>query len=83
MYFIDQSYWKKFSYELNSDLYCVASLFDTKNLCSWIKRHLSCKYIQKALKSLVDVVVQFLPKENSIDTEHNSDNDGNMHGVDL
>ena len=71
---------KKFNFELNSDEYCVASLFDTKSLRLWTKRSFSIEYIQKALRSIVKVASEFLPKENTFDSQQNSNNDV---GVDL
>lgn len=74
---------KKFAYELSSNVYMVASLFDTKNLGFWTKRSFSAKYIRQALNSLVDVAVEFLPKENSFECESTDENGINVAGVDL
>ena len=46
----------------------------------WTKRSFSNKYITKALKSIVDVAFQFLPKETTFESNQNFDNNV---GIDL
>ena len=57
---------KKFDYELNSPVYLVAALFNTKALHLWTTRSFANEDDKKALRSLIEVAVEFLPKEQII-----------------
>ena len=54
---------KKFDYELNSSVYLVVTLFNTKALHLWTTRSFANRDVKKALRSIIEVAVEFLPKE--------------------
>ncbi len=52
---------KKFKDELTSDVYAVASLFDTNKLNMWSLRSFSSEYFKRWGRSIIDVALQYLP----------------------
>jgi hypothetical protein len=56
-----KSFKKKFNYELNSQVYLVASVFSVSKLHLWYNRSFSKTYSLKGIESIVEVVSRFLP----------------------
>ncbi len=49
----------KFEYELNSDVYAVAALMDTRRIKNWYQRSFSRVYVTKGLAKMVEVAMKF------------------------
>jgi hypothetical protein len=58
-----KSFKKKFNYEMNSQVYLVASIFSVSKLHLWYKRTFSKIYVLKGIESIVDVVLKFIPTD--------------------
>jgi len=56
-----KSFKKKFNYELNSQVYLVASVFSVSKLHLWYNRSFSKTYSLKGIESIVEVVSRFHP----------------------
>ena len=59
-----KSFRKKFNYELNSQVYLVASLFSVTKLHLWYNRSFSKEYALKAIESIEEVLLKFSPINN-------------------
>jgi hypothetical protein len=59
-----KSFRKKFNYELNSQVYLVASLFSVTKLHLWHNRSFSKEYALKAIESIEEVLLKFIQINN-------------------
>jgi hypothetical protein len=62
---------KKFTYELNSDVYKTASLLNTSKLPLWYQRDDCSNTLESSANSLVDVAHHFLKNESKQNTPSN------------
>jgi hypothetical protein len=64
---------KKFEFELNSNIYIVASILNVSDLYIWYRTALFKEYVSAAFNTLSSVVYEIIEKSNTVGSEKNGD----------